>query len=370
MPTIHLGNIQLKDVTWVNGTTLNAIVPWGLDAGVYTLTVTNPDGGRGSLPDAFTVIQGINSWTTGGPYGGQINHLVINPQTPTTIYAAVHNAGVFATDDAAGHWQPQLIDNYPMRLSIDTNDPGVLYVGGHNGFYRTMDGGGTWEDITPPAGCVQFCSPAAHPTQPGVVYAGAGANPWPIQPGQEGSIYRSEDYGSTWVTRTVGLTDTHVTALAFYPDDPNHMVAGTRGGNIFVTANGGLAWTWTARVSTHIERLYVNPFGAHEVWVVSQMPFWPPDPPFLYRSLNHDLTAWTPIALPQADERVFSLAFHPTISGTLWAAAGNGYRSSDGGATWTPLAGELPGGAQVFAVDLIPNHPLCRSETGYFQELR
>ncbi len=362
--TATLNTTRLTDVSWVSSTTLTASVPWGLDAGIYTLTVTNPDGGMGFLPNAFTLTQGINTWTTGGPYGGEIWDLLVNPLTPTTAYAAVSNAGIFATEDAADHWQPRLVDNYPLRVSIDPHDPRVLYVGGHNDFYRTLDGGHTWESITPPGGCVQFCSPVAHPTQSSVVYVGAGANPWPPQPGEEGGIYRSDDYGSHWVTRTVGLTDTDVTAMAFYPDDSDHLVAGTRSGNVFVTANGGLSWMWASRVGTHIERLYVNPFGAHEVWVVSQMPFWPRTPPFLYRSLDTGLTAWTPITLPQADAEVYSLAFHPTVSGTLWAAAGNGYRSTDGGATWTELIGGLPGGARVFAVDLSVSPTLLYAGTG------
>ena len=48
-PTASLGTTALTDVTWVNSTTLTATVPWGMDPGVYTLTVVNPDGGTGSL---------------------------------------------------------------------------------------------------------------------------------------------------------------------------------------------------------------------------------------------------------------------------------------------------------------------------------
>ncbi len=56
-PTVHLGDTSLNDVSWVSSTTLQAVVPWGMDPGVYTLTVTNPDLGLPSdvLTEAFTV---------------------------------------------------------------------------------------------------------------------------------------------------------------------------------------------------------------------------------------------------------------------------------------------------------------------------
>jgi hypothetical protein len=43
-------------VTFVDSTTLTAVVPSGLDSGVYTLTVTNPDAQEGSLESAFTIV--------------------------------------------------------------------------------------------------------------------------------------------------------------------------------------------------------------------------------------------------------------------------------------------------------------------------
>lgn len=46
-------------MVWVSGTTLTATVPAGLGAGAYTVTVTNPDGLSGALPNAFTVTSGL-----------------------------------------------------------------------------------------------------------------------------------------------------------------------------------------------------------------------------------------------------------------------------------------------------------------------
>ncbi len=71
--TAALGESMLEDVGWVSSTSLTATVGWGMEPGIYTLTVENPDGKTGSLTDAFNVTQGIGVWTyQDGPYGGTI----------------------------------------------------------------------------------------------------------------------------------------------------------------------------------------------------------------------------------------------------------------------------------------------------------
>jgi hypothetical protein len=65
-PLAYLGDTALEEIIWVNTTTLSATVPWGLEPGVYTLTVVNPDGISSTLQNAFTVTEGIgvDDWRT------------------------------------------------------------------------------------------------------------------------------------------------------------------------------------------------------------------------------------------------------------------------------------------------------------------
>jgi photosystem II stability/assembly factor-like uncharacterized protein len=346
-PMAYLGAAELEGVTWVSSTALHATVQWGLAPGVYTLTVVNPDGGTASLTNAFTVTQGLGVWTTGGPYGGQIVGLVLNPVTPTTVYALAHNAGLFASYDGAAHWQPILLDATPVLLVFDAEDPEVMYFGSAGHLLCTKDGGSTWESIAPP-GVEGAFYPAAHPTAPGVVYAGSGAQP---------SLFRSDDYGDTWMTLTLGLADTLVTTIAFHPDDPDKMLAGTPDGNVFLSTDAGVTWDWRAEVSSHIERLYFNPFGAHEAWatteVVDGTHYYPPH--YLYKSEDPELRTWTPITVTGGNV-VRSLTF---LSDTIWAAGNEGFTSTDGGASWSPVstAGLPPGWRErtnEFAID--PNN--------------
>ena len=361
VPTVTLGGTLLDSVGWVSAERLTATVPWGMEPGVYTLTVENPDGEAAFLPNAFTVTQGIGVWATGGPYGGRVEEVVLHPLTPTIAFATVFQIGVFASFDAAASWDLMLANSWPIWVAFDAQKPDVLYCASDGGLPRSMDGGQTWE-LLPELfhsqnGC--FTSyPIAHPTEAGVVYAGTGQCAGiPLTPG-EGGIYYSTDYGDTWVTRTVGLTDTDIVDIAFHPTDPYTMAAATFGGNVFTTTDGGLHWRWAADLGRRLRRIYFNPSGAHEAWIVPHLEYQPPGEVRLHKSSDPGLGTWVTVVLTtnlSTSGGIWSMTF---VSDTIWAAGDNGYVSDDGGTTWKRVIGgpdpigqvksfALPGGGQT-----------------------
>ena len=59
-PSASLDGNSLTDLSFVDSTKLLAVVPANLSPGTYDLTVTNPDGGSGTLLSAFTVLSPAN----------------------------------------------------------------------------------------------------------------------------------------------------------------------------------------------------------------------------------------------------------------------------------------------------------------------
>src|SRR5439155_11748811 len=47
---------------------------------------------------------GINEWTSNGPYGGSVSVLVVDPQTPSTLYAGANGNGIYKSTDAGASW--------------------------------------------------------------------------------------------------------------------------------------------------------------------------------------------------------------------------------------------------------------------------
>lgn len=339
VPTVTLGTTLLDDVGWVSTSTLTATVPWGLEPGVYTLTVTNPGDEAGSLADAFTVTQGVGVFTTDGPYGGNLRDIYKKPGMPTTVYALVRDVGLFTSENAGGLWR--LIYNGDdwatgqESFEFDAENPDIIYLGSQ--LARTMDGGETWERlwILPDIPGGRPCNtifPVAHPSLEGVVYAGIGclnSNPGPGDAG----VFRSNDYGDTWITITNNITDTNIWSLAIHPVMTETLLAGTRNGRLYASQDGGDSWSLSEHITGSVARLYFNPYEPMEAWATSATYA----QAFLYRST--DLNTWELISTNENggdDGARWDLNFLP---GTIWAAYSQVYTSTDNGENWNLING-------------------------------
>ncbi|MFN2169442.1 MAG: IPT/TIG domain-containing protein, partial [Anaerolineae bacterium] len=336
-PEVFLGQTQLPGVVWVNTTTMSATVPWGLPPQVYMLTVVNPDGISATLPSAFTVTEGLGEFVTGGPYGGTCIQLALNPDDPATVYAAMFGAGLFISQDGAGHWEPIHDHDWPIRLDFDAQDADTLYLGADsNDLYRSRDNGMTWERISEDFYTENGCFttyPVAHPAETGEVYFGMGScGGMYLEPG-EGGVYFSTDFGDTWTARNDGLGDLDVQSLAVHPNDPQTMLAGTFDGNIYYSQDGADSWTLSSNLTGTVVQLYFNPYETLQAWAIVRAEDYGAH---LYRST--DLTGWTEIDVDGGPLGTFraQMTFRP---GSVWLASYDVYSSPDGGTTWAALDG-------------------------------
>jgi photosystem II stability/assembly factor-like uncharacterized protein len=327
---VWLDGTALQDVAWVSDERLEATVPWGLDPGVYTVTVTNPSGGSGSLTGAFTVTEGIGVWHLAQFYGGSIKPVVVNPVTPTTVYAAGdHYVGIFRSRDGGENWSLVFAPD-GNNLALDPITPTTVYWG-RGGLYRSDDELDTWHWLGEPQRI-----PYPHPTISQTLFATDWDGVW-----NSSGLWKSTDRGETWVAVTSGLTDTAVTGLVFHPTDPMTMYVGTVNGNIFQSTNSGDSWSHVARPINYVMMLAINPRGAHELWVSNHCVNMPN---YTLKSTNPAHTTWITVAEPVGSESLESMDFAPDAWGDAysqtifaqgcWAWV---HRSEDNGDTWQEL---------------------------------
>ena len=357
-PSAYLGSTALEDVTWVNSTTLTATVPWGMNSGVYTLTVSNPNGGSGSLPDAFTVMQGIGTWATGGPYGGSIYTLELGENDHKTLYATVINVGLFRSRTGGASWQ--LILNgigWENAVTVDPTDPGRIYMAKRSkGLYRSDDGGDTWTGLplpipgTPPYRLRAFVNP-----HDGALYGALSSGSYDSTCNAGCGLFKYDPASQTWrrLQTTGVLTEaTAVTSVGFDPVDSPIIYAGLRDGVVVTSSDGGETWSSLGKTPLpYIARLFVNPIGSHEPWICGTADG---QEGGLYK---YSGGAW--VAVDAAENRVSDLVFDPTAADastqTLWIAADHGVmQSHDGGQTWSALS---PGINGLMAIALNPANP-------------
>jgi hypothetical protein len=150
LPMVALNGTALTQVGWLSSTEMTATLPWGLDPGVYDLTVTNPDGESGSLTKAITVTQGIGVWTSGGPYGGSVFTLLLHPADKNTLYALAAGSGLFRSLDRGANWELILTGTGGQSHAAALSLPPVttLYAQKFGvGVLRSEDGGDHWTTL-------------------------------------------------------------------------------------------------------------------------------------------------------------------------------------------------------------------------------
>jgi hypothetical protein len=208
-------------------------------------------------------------WDAG--FGGQAIHTIIPHPTDTDrVLVAMSTGGVYRTWDAGGGWEPanqgiraQFLPNqYPEfgqcvhKVAGHPDQPDRLYLQNHGGVYRSDNWGDQWNSIA--GGLpVEFGFPVAvHPHRPDTVYLfPLEADGRRMPPDGACRVYRSDDAGQTWDPLSKGLPErgfwVAVLRDAFCTDgaDPAGVYFGTRGGEVYASADAGESWT---RVAAHL----------------------------------------------------------------------------------------------------------------------
>src|SRR5229473_7778704 len=101
-------------------------------------------------------------WRMIGPFrGGRTRAIAGVAGSPTILYMAQVNGGVWKSDDAGRTWNP-IFDDQPTQsvgaIAVAPSDPNILYVGSGeglhrpdlsvgDGIYHSKDGGRTWRHL-------------------------------------------------------------------------------------------------------------------------------------------------------------------------------------------------------------------------------
>jgi photosystem II stability/assembly factor-like uncharacterized protein len=302
----------------------------------------------------FPVAQaGTGVWTSGGPYGGGVGVLAVDPASPSTIYAG-GSGGVFKSVDSGGTWTAAntgLTSASVDILAIDPANPATLYVGTfYAGVFKSTDSGGTWAPANIGLTTLAVTALAIDPSNTATLYAG----------GPDG-VFRSIDAGRSWAT--TGLTDEYVGALAVDPSNPAVLYAGMIYRGVFKSSDSGGTWAPinTGLALQQVFALAVDPAHPATVYTTGNAA----GVGGIFKSTDSGGTWAAADAGLTNLGFVNALAIDPSHPATLYVGAstpepgrlnGGLFKSTDSGGTWTAASAGLTD-TQIYAVAVSPSNP-------------
>jgi photosystem II stability/assembly factor-like uncharacterized protein len=219
-------------------------------------------------------------------------------------------------------------------IEMHPSDPRILYAGGLGGsVFRSEDEGSTWQALPSLAAPSEVISDILIPSgTPNRIYVHAA-----------GGLYRSEDGGQTW-RKTGEFGGVSCVAMAPIPQDT--LAVGCADGRVYLTTDGGGHWS---QIGSGLPQVLIRDIAfanESELWAGTAGQ----TGGVLYRTMNRGKT-WTPIDLPQrADTSIRSILVDPATEGTVYVgledihgemfrAEEDGYflKTADSGETWSSL---------------------------------
>lgn len=315
---------------WLAVDPTNALILYAVDSGVQK----SIDGGASWAPS-----------DTGLPTG--VSFVIVDPRTPSTLYAAMWGAGVYKSANAGLSWTPAnagVDGHFIYDLALDPVDPLRLYAASSGGLdpndtgglFVSLDGGTSWTPLDLGFSGRHYASAVAvDPSDPDTLYAGAGTSIL------RGSLLKSADGGKTWAPAEKGLSGFF--SFAVSPHVSLSMTAfAACGPRVHRTDDGGSAWTLVGSIPYSVTSLVADPSNPGILYAgysgVSGGG--------VYKSLD-DGVIWSPTGLASASVNMLAIA--ASEPGTLYAATSDGlYKTTDAGGLWTRV---LTGFLRVVAVD-------------------
>lgn len=246
----------------------------------------------------------------GSGFSVEVESFVVDPQTPTTLYASIGSPHyrVFKSTDGGGSWDAFPTSSFAVfciaKVAVDPFDSARLYAGLERGgtcgggVLLSTDGGSTWTPTDAPE--IKVSAIALDPVTPDTVYIGS------YYPG---GVFKSTDGGATWAASDVPAS-AYVTAIAIDPLHPATVYAATMDG-VLRSTDGGTHFSLT------------SPHGGFRGTLVID----PRDPDVVYlgeygvqRSVDRGAT-WTYILDGLTNPYLYDLAFDPTNPSELYVAS-------------------------------------------------
>ncbi len=208
-----------------------------------------------------------------------------------------------------------------VDFAIPRQQPWVIYMAtASGGLWKSSDNGVSWQPIFDHEPVYSIGDVAVAPSDPNIVYVGTGEANNSRSSYWGNGMYRSDDAGQTWTY--LGLPESqHIGRIVVDPENPDvvyvaalgHLYSENPERGLYKSTDGGKHWTRSLEVTSRGKNI-----GVFDV-----------------------------VMDPRDSNVLYAAAYDKTRRPWAFSEAGPGggiYKTTDQGATWSKLAGGLPGG--------------------------
>lgn len=331
----------------------------GVAAQPFTFYMGSTGGGVWKTTDAGLTWQNISD---GFFEAGSIGAIAVAPSDPNVIYVGTGSAdprgnvsagvGLYKSTDGGEHWTHIGLRKAGQvgKLVVHPQNPDLVFAAvlgnvfgpsPERGVYRSTDGGETWEKelfVSDRTGAIVL---VMDPNNPRILYAGmwtAERKPWTIIDGsEEGGVWKSTDGGENWKQLKNGLPDGLVgrVGIAVSPQNSKRVWVlqeakeETKGG-LYLSEDGGESWKRINREHDYRQRawyytrIYADPQDEYTLYLCNVG---------FYKSIDggHHFKR---VSTPHSDNHALWInPDNPNIM--IQANDGGANVSLNGGQTWT-----------------------------------
>lgn len=264
--------------------------------------------------------------------------LAVNPISPNSVFAAMHESGIWRSDDFGFEWYPKNGDLLEYSTRDIVFDPHHMPVYAYAGFWHTggnasnvlksTDAGLNWAPTDTSMYGVKVFRLTVDPIQADTIYVATMSSQ---------GVMKSKDGGTTWLPS--GLANQVIWNVVINPQNSQVVYSGTDGDGVYKSTDAGSSWV-------HAQTGFKNVSATGVVTL-------PGDPNTLYvstlwtgvRKTTNYGASWSDYNLNLNDRTIHGLVQHPTNPNLVYALGDSGGLYSTNislGNGWTVLNTGLP----------------------------
>ena len=362
------------------------------------------DAATDNLDFVATTTDGGTTWAGISPgvdylngQGSYDQTVAIDPTNPKVAYVG----GAFNNTDANGNFINQVLETtdggttwtditvgadgngvHPDHHAMTFDANGKLLDGNDGGVWRLANptvGAVQWTDLNAGLSTLQFYGIALHPTDPNTAYGGTqdngtskftGALPWTQIQGGDGGfarvdfnnpntiyqeffrlqgstsfIQRSDDGGVTFTDISPGINSNDnsdfIVPYKIDPQNSSRLILVTD--HVYETTNKGATWTIIGTSGGN----GLNSTGTLDAVAVNGQTIYVADSTGNIFVTTNDGASWVKHNIPTVTDHINDLIVDSANANSVYAVrdrfgVGKVFHSTDGGATWTDISGNLP----------------------------